>query len=561
MKNEVKYKNIAIIAIIIIIVGIIFIYQTKKQGFHEDEVYTITSSVNPYNGLMSAYADKDTHTVMWEKYIFNDNFFTEVKNAINYLMHAGDYNDEMGEIDRSLTPIWRTNEEVKNYVSLSQDNYLNLKSIYYNQLKDTHPPFYYTLVHFSTILFGGEFTKYSAFVVNIIAFIASCFVIKKILKVLEKENLIIPTLIFYGLSMGTITMVLYQRMYMVLTLFILLYFYYSIQFYKNDFEFAPKLNIKLGITTVLGFLTQYYFAIYAFLILVIMLIKMIKNKKYKNAVKYIGFHILYAVIGVIIYLPCIHHLLSSERGISNLKNVGYLSHLCTYIKHLAYAFTIEDNIMLVITILLAILGGIIYSIKKKKEIFIIALTIVPTIIYFLIVVKITSFREIRYIMPIMPFVTLIVMIILDSVLNFKYKNAVIIAISILLVANGFIFSKPKFLFEEYKASLEIAEANSNKPFVFIYDNIFNHIQSVPEMMIYKKSIVINYNKGELQYVVNSNELEKENSYILCIKTYMDNNKIIEEIKQNTDFKNVTQIHFGPEASSEVISNNLYLVTK
>ena len=117
------------------------------------------------------------------------------------------------------------------------------------------------------------------------------------------------------------------------------------------------------------------------------------------------------------------------------------------------------------------------------------------------------------------------------------------------------------MFEEYQSSLDIAEKNSNKPFVFVYDNIFNHMQSIPEMMIYKKSIIINYDKGELQYIMNSDELDKEDSYILCIKTYMDNNKIIEEIKQNTDFKNVEQIYFGPEASSEIISNNLYIVSK
>lgn len=561
MENKAKLKNIAIIAVIIVIAIIIFFYQTKKVGFHEDEVYTITSAVNQYNGLMTAYADKDTHTKMWEKYIFDDNFFTEIKNAINYAQHAGDYNDEMGEIDRNLKPIWRTNEDVKNYVSLSQDNYLNLKSIYCNQLKDTHPPFYYTLVHFSAILFAGEFTKYSAFIVNIVAFIISCFVLKRILKLLNKENLIIPTLIFYGLSMGTITMVIYQRMYMVLTLFILLYFYYTIQLYKNKFELIKKFSIKLGVVTVLGFLTQYYFAIYAFLILAIIVVRMIKDKEYKNIAKYLGLHVVYSVIGILIFIPCVHHLLSSERGISNLSNTDYINHLIKYIQYLAYAFTANNDIKFMSGLILIIVGAIVYLIKNKKDVFVILLTFIPSVVYFLLTVKLTSYQEFRYIMPVIPFVVLTIMIILDNVLNFEYKNIVLILLSILLITPGFLYSSPKFLFEEYADSLNIAEENKDKPFVYIYDNIFNHIQSIPEMMIYKKSIVINYNKDELQYVINSNELESENSYILCIKTYMDNDKIIEEIKQNTDFKNIEQIYFGPKASSEIISNNLYLVTK
>ena len=92
-----------------------------------------------------------------------------------------------------------------------------------NQARDNHPPFFYTLVHFSTLFFGGKYSMYSAFIVNIISFILSCYVLIKILKLLNKEHLIIPVLILYGLSMGTISMVIFQRMYMLLTLFILLY--------------------------------------------------------------------------------------------------------------------------------------------------------------------------------------------------------------------------------------------------------------------------------------------------------------------------------------------------
>ena len=127
-----------------------------------------------------------------------------------------------------------------------------------NQAYDNHPPVYYTLVHFSTLFFGGHFSLYSAFIVNIIAFILSCIVLIKILKLLNKDNLIFPVLILYSLSMGTISMVIFQRMYMVLTLFILLYFYLSLKLYKNDFLMEKKLIIQLGCTTVFGFLTQYF---------------------------------------------------------------------------------------------------------------------------------------------------------------------------------------------------------------------------------------------------------------------------------------------------------------
>lgn len=520
LENKEKLKNILVIITIILLCGIIFFYETKKVGFHEDEGYTMASSVNPTNGLMVAY-------------------------------------DESGQVEG---PVWKTRDFVKNYVTLAPENIFNFWALYHNQAGDNHPPLFYTLVHFSTLLFAGQFTKYSVFVVNIIAFILSCIVIRKILKVLNKDNLTIGTLIFYGLSMGTISMVIFQRMYMLLTFFILLYFYYSIRVYLNDFKLSKELLIKLGFTTVLGFLTQYYFAIYAFLIFVIMVIAMYRRKMYKNIKKYFAFHALYAVIGVLLFVPCIAHLFFSDRGLKNLANSAYLDHLVTYVKHFAYAFSIKDNLVLICFILLVFLAGIIYWFKKSDKKFIVLLTTIPSIIYFFIVVKLTSFQELRYIMPVIPFVALSLFLILDKLLQFKYKNIAIIVIAIILVVNGIIFSKPKFLYEEYSDCLKIAEENRDKSFVYVYDNSFNHMQSLPEMMIYEKTLIINYNYDELKYVINDSELNSEDSYILCIKTYMDNDAILNEITSNTDLKNVTKLFEG-DNSSEKISNNLYLVSK
>lgn len=519
MKNKKIYEAIVII-VISFICGIILFYQTQKVGFHEDEAYSIASSVNPTNGLMVAY----------------DN----------------------GTINSESIPIWLTREYVTEYMTLQPKNFLNFKSIYVNQAYDNHPPFFYTMVHCASILLGGKFSTYTVFIVNIIGFIGSLIVIKKICKELEKENLFIPIIIFYGLSMGTISMVIYQRMYMLLTFFILLYYYLSIQFYKNDFKISTKFSIELGIVTVLGFLTQYYFAVYALFIFAIIIIKLLREKQFKTALTYFLLHIGYAVIGILIFIPSINHLLHSDRGLSNLANGEYLKHFATYIKHYLYAFTISTKIA--IPVALVVLAGIIYAIYKSKDKFIMLLTIIPIPIFFAFTVKMTSFQELRYIMPIIPFTALAIYLSLDEILKFKYKNICLIIMSIILVSIGLVFSKPKFLFKEYTKSLEIAQNNKEKSFVYIYDNFFNHMQSVPEMMIYKKTLIINYNRDELKYVLEDATLNSEDSYILLIKSYMDNEKIIEEIKTQSEFKNIKQL-YNSGVSSEMISNNIYLVSK
>ena len=517
LKSSKKIKDIFIVILIAIMCGIIFFYQTKKVGFHEDEMYTIASSVNPDNGLMWAYDD-------------NNNLE------------------------------WKTREYVRDYVTLTPNNYLNLKSVYINQAYDNHPPVFYTLVHFSSILFSGEFSKYTAFVVNIIAFILSCFVIKKIFTILDKENLTIPALILYGLSMGTISMVIFQRMYMLLTFFILLYFYLSLKIYKNNFEMDKKLIIQLGVTTVLGFLTQYFFAIYAFFIFIIILVEMMRNSEYKKMKKYTILHIIYGAIGILLFVPCIKHLLFSDRGLSNLGNSEYFSHLLTYLKHLAYSFSINDNLVVIFITLIAFAICTILLYKKSKDKFVVLISVVPSIFYFLIAVKMTSFQELRYIMPVIPFVVLTFFLILDEFINIKFKDYIFAVIAILLVINGMVFSKPKFLYENYQQCLDIAEENKNKSFVYVYDNFFNHMQSIPEMMIYEKTLIVNTNNNELENVINDTTLNSEDSYILCIKSYMNNEEIIEKLTENTDFKNVTQLFEGDNDSGD-INNNLYLMSK
>lgn len=523
LENKEKIKKILIIILIVIMSGIIFFYQIQKIGLHEDEGYTLCSSVNPNNGIIDAY-DKD-----------------------------------------SQDPVWRTKEYIKNALTLTPNNILNFKALYMNQSYDNHPPFFYTLVHFATLFFGGNFSLYSAFIVNIIAFVLSCLVFIKILKILNKENLTIPVLILYGLSMGTISMVIFQRMYMVLTMFILLYFYLSLKLYKNNFEMDKKFTIQLGVTTVLGFLTQYFFAIYAFFIFAIMLIEMIRTKKDKKIIsKYIKSHIIYAIIGILLFVPCIKHLLFSDRGLTNLENSGYFAHVFDYLKHLAYAFSINNsNIPLMVIVLILFAIATIALCIKTKEKFIVLITIVPSIFYYFIAVRMTSFQELRYIMPVIPFVILTFFFILNEFITFKYNYIAFTIISIALVINGIVFSKPLFLYENYKNILDIAKENQNKSFVYVYDNFFNHMQSVQEMMIYNRTLIVNVNNNDkLHCVIDDDSLNNENSYILSIKSYMDNDAILNRIKNESNFKNITLLYKANIGNnSEVVMDNLYLVSK
>ncbi len=525
LKDVINKKNIIIILLIIIMCGVMFFYQTKKEGLHEDEGFTLTSAVNPINGLLYAYEGTDEKTMD--------------------------------------PPVWKSREYVKDYVSLAKDNYSNLTSVYLNQAKDNHPPIFYILVHFSTMLFGGKFSMYSVFVVNIIAFIFSCFVIKKILKEINKENITSAVLILYGLCMGTISMVIYQRMYMLLTLFVLLYFYYNIKIYKNNFEMTRIDIMKLGLITVGGFLTQYFFATYALGIFLVMAIKMYKDKKKDLMKRYIVVHIVYAILGIMIFPSCLYHLLFSGKGVINFGKISYFENFFGYINQLDYIFSIKTGILVLYVVLVLVCLQITKLHERKSERFAVMIASVPTLIFFIITAKVTPFPELRYIMPVIPIMALNLYIMLDTLIDVKYKEVFFIGLSIVLVLFGMIVSKPKFLYEDYKEIMKIAEENKDKSFVYVYDNFFNHMQSIPEMITYKRTLIVNEARNdEVSYIISDESLNNENSYILSIKSYLNNSEIIERIRNETDFKNITTLYLSDTESTELkVDNNLYLVSK
>ena len=66
----------------------------------------------------------------------------------------------------------------------------------------------------------------------------------------------------------------------------------------------------------------------------------------------------------------------------------------------------------------------------------------------------------------------------------------------------------------------------------------------------------------MEYLIKDEELNKENSYILCIKSYMNNDEILDRIKNETEFNNITVLcTSGCGHNDEQVENNLYLVSK
>lgn len=540
IKNMTKQERTDLIAFIIaiIITSIcMFIFIGQKAGWHEDEIFSYGASNYRYDNMFQTSGHKDEFNKLVDEKIMSTRWIQTLKNLAHYTINYSEFFSELEERYEKQAPAWKTSEQAKEYMTVSEDEVFSYWSVYYNQSRDVHPPLFYMLVHFVSSLCLNHFSKYIIFTINLVFYVASCCTIYKILKLFHKENLSAIVVLLYGLSMGGITTVIFQRMYMMLTFFILTYLYLNLKICKNEFVISKSTKRELIVTVILGFLTQYYFCIYALLLAIISVGIMIKQKKFVELKYYIWCHILAAIIGVLLFPASIYHIFFSYRGVAGgVVNVSYIERLKQYFKLLFYSFSLPELLGYIVFAVLMIL--VIYKMITGKRKDIIFMVSIPTILFIFMIAKISPMVNIRYISPIFPIIAVAVIWIAERIMNtsvkvlfkkmankkvFWQKNTAMIIITMLTVslsAYGLKNSEPYFIYKNYKQRIELAETYQNLKLVYIGEAPFNHLQDMEEFLIYQNSIIVN--TWELEALKNNEGLADEKEFILNMKCWISN---------------------------------------
>lgn len=533
-----NWNLIACIIVMIILTIVMFVYIDKKEGFHEDEIFSYTASNSSYSNILLSYAKQDNVDTILK----TPNMFETLGNLIYYMVFN---RDEYAEKENSLqerlnTSIWRTKDEVCETMKIdSIHEVFDYFTVYWNTSRDVHPPLFYFLVHFVSSLFYNNFSKYIIFIINLAFFLETCIILRKIAIKLNKENLAIPILILYGLSIGAISTVMFQRMYMMLTFFTVCFLYLNLKIYYNNFKIDKKLGKWLVITTILGFLTQYYFCVYAAFLSLIMLVLMFKNKHKIEAKIYIWQLIKSAIIGVVLFLPSIYHIFFSYRGAAKAySEFSFFEKFIAFITQFFDSFSLSNIAGIIISSILAIIL-IVGIIKNKEERTLYILLLVPVFLSFLVICKLSPYRSLRYIMNFLPIIAIIAVYLINILLEciFKNKKIIILILTVLvsiLSIVGLTTNKVKYLYIGYNDYLEVARKYSDNRFVLISQTSFVHIYDIPEMSIYSESLIIDPDK--LEQLKNNMELKQENEFILSIKNWAgDVDKILKDVLDYTGF--------------------------
>lgn len=552
-----KNWNLIICIILMIISSVImFFYIDKKEGFHEDEIFSYTASNSKYSNILITYAKLDNLDTIMK----TPNIIESVKNLIYYnIINPDEYKqklDTLGE-ERNVS-IWKTREDAIETMQIdSPQEVFDLFTVYWNTARDVHPPLFYFLVHIVSCFFYNSFSKYIIFIINLAFFIATLVFLRKIMKFLNKENLAIPLLILYGFSVGAISTVMFQRMYMMLTFFTVCFLYINLKIYYNNFKLDKKLKTQLCVTTILGFLTQYYFCIYAAFLALIMIILMIVKKNKLEIKPYILQFVKSAIIGILVFSPCIYHIFFSYRGAGgDGNNYTFWQIACSFIKNIFNGYSLETYLGIAISVVLIIVL-IVEIVKSQENRELYALLVAPVILNFLVICKLSPYKSLRYVMNILPIVAIIAICLIDNLIkNKKISFICLTLIACVLSAWGLATNKVKYLYVGYNEYLEVAKNYSEDRFVLICQTSFNHIQDIPEMKIYKESIIID--TPNLDELKDNKELQESDEFILSIKNWIgDTNEILNTVLENTGFSNY-ELLLNSENSAKC---SVYKITK
>lgn len=460
--------------ILIIIVGIVLISleANKKQVYDGDELYSYTLSNSKKGGF--------------------------IINNINLNK-------------------WTSSKEIKDAFALNNDEIFSFISVYKNQAGDVHPPFYYTIFHVISILFINKFTILPGIIINLLAYIISAIYIYKLSEKLE-INKYIPC-ILYTISIGLLSTTMFIRMYMLLTMFCLIFTHYFIKVFENQ---EKKDLIKLSICTYLGFMTHYFFLVYAFFISSIYIIYLLINKK--QILKYVKSMIITIILGFITFPFAYNHIFRGYRGEETQTNL-IKSNIIDNFKSI-YERLNQDifyGIMPVIIVLIIIL--LIKLIKNKKSKNYMSIIMISTLLYFMLTLKIIPIKSTRYFYPIYPIIIIIICYLINN--TNKYIKQTITLTLIILSVIAKVKYKPSWI-----GTNNIKQNNQNV--IYIIKDDYTTISDSQYLIKYNKTYFTNEEFNNYKIIDESKEI--------IIKT--ENIELLDKIIKNTKYKEYEKEEFG-----------------
>ena len=317
-------------------------------------------------------------------------------------------------------------------------------------------------------------------------------------------------------------------------------------------------------TVIGGFLTQYYFILFCIPLAVCTMIYMLKKQLFQQFRQYLIKMFLAGLISLILWPFALYHIFFGYRG-SEAASLLFKGGL--FIKLLNYFDIIKKSLFcgsillimffLVITIII-ISVSISHLVKtngySKNETLLYYLTVIPSIIYFFIVVKIAPSESDRYIMCLFPLLSLCIAYILTVCIKRlchnqkqKYIGLLLMILSLYLLL-GNTLQAPNYAYLEQKDMIRPYIDAENTNCLFILGDDAVAYAYLPELIDYAQVLSISYNEIDVLKLVKPDDLNRK--LLLYIQEGVGDKDLLQNVCANLNI-NESQI-------KQVSSNYPYL---
>ncbi len=228
-KGKPKKRYILLIVLLLIQTGLLFVIFGKfKQGFHSDEV-------------------------------FNYGF----ANSVEY-KELDEAND-----GTSMVYVWQDGQRFRDYITVNEGQQFRYDATLRNANNDLNPPLQILLLHTICSFFPGRFSWYFCLAINLIAFLVTqIYLFRLVKRITGSDFAAFAAVILYGFGIGAMNIAIYQRLYALGVMFVMMFAFYSHRIYESRKE--TKLPVKelilLFFSCLCGAYTLHLFLAIAFVI-------------------------------------------------------------------------------------------------------------------------------------------------------------------------------------------------------------------------------------------------------------------------------------------------------
>lgn len=364
---------------------------------------------------------------------------------------------------------------------------------------DVHPPVYYFLLNIICSLSSGIFSKWQGLSLNLIFFVISELLIIAIANKVGNKNKAITwfSLALFGFSPAIISGITFIRMYMLLTsecMALILLHMNMLTDTKNNSSLSRfvKYLIQIAVTVYIGFLTHYYFAVFAFFVAAFTTLYLFFSKSTRKTSYIYAITVIAGLLSAVLSYPAsLRHIFRGYRGTEAMGaffDMNNLSDRMGLFVGLIDDYVLNRTFYILLLIILLAYVQVRFMNKRVSPNLCFGLSFITAVGYFAIVMKtaLMNYEEaVRYEMPIYGLLIILIVVSLYSLINNtspvtegdsrggqvrRLIFSLILAITLVMQFKGLYDGKVLFLYPEEKSEKEFATEHKDDVIIYVYDN-------------------------------------------------------------------------------------------